>query len=107
METYLKIVALAALLYVAYELLTTMQQSQKSKEFVEEADTLRMVVELRNESGPSSLVLFIVAESVEEMQDHLNKFAFCRVLAARVYSGRDVTHIMDLNGVLVPHARES
>lgn len=107
METYLKIVALAALLYVAYELLTTMQQSQKSKEFVPEVETLRMVVELRNESGPSSLVLFIVAESVEEMQDHLNKFAFCRVLAARVYSGRDVTHIMDLNGVLVPHARES
>lgn len=101
METYLKIVALAALLYVAYELLTTMQQSQKSKEFVPEVETLRMVVELRNESGPSSLVLFIVAESVEEMQDHLNKFAFCRVLAARVYSGRDVTHIMDLNGVLV------
>lgn len=107
METYLKIVALAALLYVAYELLTTMQQSQKSKEFVPEVETIRMVVELRNESGPSSLVLFIVAESVEEMQDHLNKFAFCRVLAARVYSGRDVTHIMDLNGVLVPHARES
>lgn len=107
MEAYLKIVGVAAVLYVAYELLTTMLQSQKSKEFVEESETLRMVVELRNESGPSSLVLFIVAESVEEMQDHLNKFAFCRVLTARVYSGRGITHIMDLNGVLVPHARES
>lgn len=101
MEAYLNVVsAVFSVAFVAW-LLRELVLSQKSKESVPESERLRMVVQLRACYAEKTLNLLFVADSLQDMQEHLNHVTFASILTARVYYKSQVVYVMNKAGVLV------
>lgn len=101
MEAYLNVVsAVFAVAFVVW-LLRELVLSQKSKESVPVVEHMCMAVELSLNYDPSAACMYIYADTLEELQKHLNIVSFSSIQTARVYFKGQVVYVMNKAGVLV------